>query len=357
MANQRACKICARLIPEGQISCPLCGRSYLSIPKALTGGASDTAKFATSVPLNKVQATYIPRISTGPWDVAFGTSYDDEGNEIESGLTLGTANLIAGEPGAGKSTLSIQLACEAANRCKGEEWVLYIATEERSQLIRARANRLKLTIPDNLRIEDASAGELVPSEYLASLALKPKLVILDSLDGMAADPVSESHKFREFLKSGVVFILISHVNKGMDIAGRIDVQHNVDATFAFVGIDDEEDHRELMSIKNRNGEAKVRVRFLMTREGLEVVEDYDPLKFGSLPTKEDYESRLEGPVELPADEDEVCEISEEKAFETLCKVVDDWKVEKGKDEKEACLDFIELMLNAAGYTWQQDSKH
>jgi len=354
MARAKCCSVCQRELPFGVVTCPFCQK--VNVSRALPSASTSTARYGDSVAMSTVEVKNNPRISTGPWDRCFGTDYDEEGNEAASGIVVGTANLIAGEPGAGKSTLALTLAAAYAEVLTGDDYVLYLASEEVIALIKARANRLRLKGLDRLRIKNIAGGEIVASEYVRDLPQPPKLVVLDSLDNIGGDIVAETYALRKLCEppKSVTFILISHVNKGCEIAGEMRLQHNVDATLAFVGLGDKDDTREFMSIKNRNGAAKVACKFEMTEHGLVYIpsedeeEPLEPLKFGILPDRVLWENRVEWPIQLDGEtDDEVVEIGREQGWQTLEAVVTAWK---GGDQD--ALEMVEALLNEGGYTWE-----
>jgi DNA repair protein RadA/Sms len=206
-------------------------------------------------------------------------------NEIFGGGIVRTSiTILGGVPGAGKSTLSLQL-CSAivdyiitigqqANE-KLEPLVLYISAEEEPGQLRSRADRLKIGNPQFIHVADAIRDRVDVGELV--LELKPDFVILDSLQGLVGiGPAHDEDALalcKTLKKHAVEFnapaIIIDHVNKDEEFAGRMTLQHAVDTLVLFY-IDEETDTdvRVLRTFKNRHGATPIEKRYLMTSKGL-----------------------------------------------------------------------------------------
>jgi len=193
------------------------------------------------------------------------------------GLVKGSAVLIGGDPGVGKSTLLLQVATGLS---RAGQSVAYISGEEASNQIRLRAKRLSLTAAP---IQLASATAL--RDILASLkAERPDVVIIDSIqtiwsDALPGTPGSVtqmracSQDLIRFAKtSGAALILVGHVTKDGQIAGPRVVEHMVDAVLYFEA-ETGRDFRLLRAVKNRFGAAHEIGVFEMTGSGLVEVEN------------------------------------------------------------------------------------
>ena len=214
----------------------------------------------STVLLSDVTTEEIPRIQSGPWDPCFG-----------GGLALGSATLISGAPGGGKSTLALQLVAAVAARTNRE--ALYVAAEEDGKQVRDRALRLKIERPDRIRLVSAVggfAGDLgaIMREH------KPVIAVVDSLPGLIGkeDNAGLGEEFSKWLKTKAVefnmpILIINHVNKAEDAAGTMALQHAVDTTVTLFS-DEHSEAREMFTVKNRFGPAHITVRLLMTEYGL-----------------------------------------------------------------------------------------
>ena len=189
------------------------------------------------------------------------------------GFVPGSATLIGGEPGIGKSTLLIQ-ACAALAMRGGR--VVYVSGEESTEQVRLRAGRLGLSkAPVQL------AAQTLVEDIIATLASgdTPKFVILDSIQTLWSDAVESSpgtvsqvraasQALIRFAKSsGAAVIMVGHVTKDGQIAGPRVVEHMVDAVMSFEG-DGAHAFRVLRATKNRFGATDEIGVFEMTGAGL-----------------------------------------------------------------------------------------
>ncbi len=191
---------------------------------------------------------------------------------LGGGLVAGSAILVGGDPGIGKSTLLLQAAAAFAGRGLS---TLYVSGEEAAAQIRMRARRLQVaTAPVRL----AAATNL--RDILTTLdEARPDLVVIDSIQTMWADHVDSApgsvaqvraaaHELVTFAKrKGISVVLVGHVTKEGQIAGPRVVEHMVDTVLYFEG---ERGHqfRILRAVKNRFGPADEIGVFEMTGRGL-----------------------------------------------------------------------------------------
>ncbi len=193
------------------------------------------------------------------------------------GVVGGSVILLAGDPGIGKSTLTLQAAA-AASGAKAP--VLYVTGEESAEQIRLRAARLGIDGADLFllatnRLEDAihQVG-----------SVKPELVIVDSVQAISTEESDSApgtpsqiqacaRVLTEFAKrSGVPVILTGHVTKDGGIAGPRVLEHAVDVVLHLSG-ESESGLRLLQGIKNRYGPTNEVGVFEMNEGGLIGVED------------------------------------------------------------------------------------
>jgi DNA repair protein RadA/Sms len=244
-------------IPKDKLQCPKC--------KTMQTGPSTELRRDWSVLLKDVKSSDVDRIKTGPWDVVFGTNFQTG----ESGMARSSVNLIAGAPGAGKSTLFLQIADIVAEQ--GE--VLYIAAEEPDDQIKARADRLGVKNQGKIRMVSVMKGDANVAEIVS--AYRPILLILDSVSAMAGDNLQAGvgicKTIKQFCASNrLPGLLSSHVTKQGDIGGLEALQHEVDSTITFFPEEGEgEDVPRVLHVeKNRNGRAFISYPLLMTEKGL-----------------------------------------------------------------------------------------
>ena len=197
---------------------------------------------------------------------------------LGGGFVKGSAILIGGDPGIGKSTLLLQVAAMMANQ--GAECI-YITGEESVNQVRLRGQRLGLK---EAQVQLAAATSV--SEILNTLDTKStaemKLVIIDSIQTMYVEDVESvpgtvtqvrtaAHELITKAKqSGMVLVLVGHVTKDGQIAGPKVLEHMVDTVLYFEG---ERGHpfRIIRAVKNRFGAANEIGVFEMTEGGLKEV--------------------------------------------------------------------------------------
>jgi len=203
---------------------------------------------------------------------------------LGGGLVPGSALLVGGDPGIGKSTLLLQAA--AAFGRAGLETV-YVSGEEAAAQVRMRAARLGLAEAPVLL-----AAETNLRDILTTLEeTRPGLMIVDSIQTMWADNVeaapgsvaqvrATAQELTSFAKRrGIAVIMVGHVTKDGQIAGPRVVEHMVDTVLYFEG---ERAHqfRILRAVKNRFGPADEIGVFEMTGAGLSEVANPSALFLG-----------------------------------------------------------------------------
>lgn len=192
------------------------------------------------------------------------------------GFVVGSALLVGGDPGIGKSTLLLQAAAALADQGKN---VIYVSGEEAIAQVQMRAQRLGLAhSPVQLASETHVETILATLEH----AEKPDLVIIDSVQTMWTERVdsapgtvtqvrtSAQAMTRFAKKSGAAVVLVGHVTKDGQIAGPRVVEHMVDAVLYFEG-DNSHTFRILRGVKNRYGATDEIGVFEMTQGGLSEV--------------------------------------------------------------------------------------
>jgi DNA repair protein RadA/Sms len=192
------------------------------------------------------------------------------------GFVRGSALLVGGDPGIGKSTLLIQAAAAVA---RAGHRAIYISGEEAVAQVRLRAERLGLTTAAVELAAETSVEDIVAT---LGQGKTPRLVIIDSIQTMWTDTVdsapgtvtqvrsSAQILIRYAKRSGAAVILVGHVTKDGQIAGPRVVEHMVDAVLSFEG-DGAHQFRILRAVKNRFGPTDEIGVFEMTGAGLQEV--------------------------------------------------------------------------------------
>jgi DNA repair protein RadA/Sms len=267
---QYVCANCGAVSPKWQGRCEACGEwntlseeAPLSAPMALRSARGSPVALS---PLSG-DAAELPRTLTGVGE------FD---RVVGGGFVPGSAILVGGDPGIGKSTILIQVAASLA---RAGARVVYISGEEAIAQIRLRAERLGLRdAPVSL------AAETRVEDILATLQAGPAadLVVIDSIQTLWTDLVesapgtvtqvrtSTQALIRYAKASGAAVVLVGHVTKEGQIAGPRVVEHMVDAVLMFEG-DTGQNFRLLRAVKNRFGPASEIGVFEMTDAGLKEV--------------------------------------------------------------------------------------
>jgi DNA repair protein RadA/Sms len=194
---------------------------------------------------------------------------------LGGGVVMGSVVLIGGDPGIGKSTISLQLANQLASKGKT---VLYVTGEESTAQTKLRADRLTGAHPslETLYIVNQTDLSLI-MEYVKKL--KPDLVVIDSIQvifdpsvGSAPGSVSQvrecSGNLTQLAKtSGTTIFIIGHVTKEGTLAGPRVLEHIVDTVLYFEG-ERFSTFRVLRAVKNRFGSTNEIGVFEMTSAGL-----------------------------------------------------------------------------------------
>ncbi|MBQ2247730.1 MAG: DNA repair protein RadA [Tidjanibacter sp.] len=259
------CKECGNETPKWFGQCPACGA---------WGSCSEEviARSAESGSLRRPSESRPQRVA----DIAdadhrrIELSSPEVNRVLGGGLVRGSMVLLGGEPGIGKSTLSLQVAL-ATEGIK----TLYVSGEESASQIKMRAARLG-TVSDECYIY---AETLLENILSYAEEMKPDLVVIDSIQTIYSETIDSSagsvSQIREcatrLLKmakeSGISVIVIGHITKDGAIAGPKILEHIVDVVVSFEG-DNNNVYRLLRGIKNRFGATFEIGIFEMREEGL-----------------------------------------------------------------------------------------
>ena len=195
---------------------------------------------------------------------------------LGGGLVAGSAVLMGGDPGIGKSTLLLQAAARIA--ASGASAV-YISGEEASDQVRLRAGRLGLGTAPLLLASATSVRDILTT--LSSMP-PPALVVIDSIQTMHSDTIEGApgtvsqvracafELIRYAKESGAAVVLVGHVTKDGTIAGPRVLEHMVDVVMSFEG-ERSHQYRILRALKNRFGAVDEIGVFAMAGAGLEEV--------------------------------------------------------------------------------------
>ncbi|HUS97009.1 MAG TPA: DNA repair protein RadA [Hyphomicrobiaceae bacterium] len=268
------CQACSATSPQWVGKCPSCGEwntlveetNTIAPPGSGLGGKARGGKVVQLEGLSSREEKI----------VRIPTTLDELDRVTGGGIVPGSAILIGGEPGIGKSTLLLQLTAALA---KAGRNVVYFSGEEATTQVRLRADRLGLTdAPVKL------AAETNLANIMATLGDGPRadLIVIDSIQTLWAEAleaapgtVSQVRAATQSLiryakQAGSALVLVGHVTKEGQIAGPKVVEHMVDTVLYFEG-DQGRPFRLLRAVKNRFGATDEIGVFEMAAEGLREV--------------------------------------------------------------------------------------
>ena len=331
---QFICRSCGSVQSRWQGKCPDCGEwDSLEEYRASAGAAKDQqrgdAAIATAadvvpeaMPIGEIDETLVTRIPTNihELDRVLGTNSRAQGNEASerekagkreseksertnpkseirnpkspqletrnskletspslSGLVPGSAVLVGGDPGIGKSTLLLQAAQQLA--ATGHR-VLYVTSEESAQQTRLRASRLGAHSNELYVLADTNLARIIEQ----TRRVNPQVLVIDSIQmiykgDLPAAPGSVTQLRACCMElcylakaSGIAVFLVGHVTKEGQLAGPRLLEHMVDTVLYFEG-DRYHSHRIVRAIKNRFGTTLEVGLFEMSDGGLREVRD------------------------------------------------------------------------------------
>ncbi len=264
------CANCGAVQSTWSGRCPQCGE-WNTIEEQLT-----SAGIAGSVAGGSVLKPQSVAASLKADNRRLSTGIGEVDEVLGGGIVAGSVNLLAGQPGIGKSTLLLQLAYAVAAKSP----VLYVSGEESAHQIGMRAQRLGTTRSD-LQLATANSADDIAATIAAG---QYKLVIIDSIQAVsaaaiasAAGTVSQITNSTQLLtaaakQANTALILVGHVTKEGSIAGPKVLEHMVDVVMQLEG-DRYGGFKLLRAIKNRFGSTNEAGIFEMTDTGLQTVEN------------------------------------------------------------------------------------
>lgn len=266
------CTECGYESPKWQGRCPDCGNWNTLVEESRIVG-KPTKGEAARLPSAPAMVKPLEEIDADE-SVRFHTGLSELDRVLGGGIVPGSAVLVCGDPGIGKSTILLQM-CRTLD--KGLS-VLYVSGEESPRQIKLRANRLGVTGGSVLLTASTDSEEIKET----ILANKPDIVVVDSVQTLSAPGVSSSPgSVSQVRESSLLLIstckeqeiplfLVGHVNKDGNIAGPKVLEHMVDTVLYFEG-DKNLSYRILRAVKNRFGSTNEIGVFEMAQNGLSEV--------------------------------------------------------------------------------------
>jgi len=282
-AVRYVCQECGAAAPKWSGRCESCGawnsmvEEIAEAPPVGGGRRRSAARRIAFAPLD----------SAAPAPERLATGIAEFDRVCGGGLVRGSAVLIAGDPGIGKSTLVLQVAGALGANARAA----YVSGEEAVEQVRLRAARLGLS---KAPVQLAAATDVSAIVAAMDVAGGPEIAVIDSIQTMYLDALESapgtvaqvracaSELIRLAKRRGMALLLVGHVTKEGMIAGPKVLEHMVDTVLYFEG---ERGHqfRILRAVKNRFGPGDEIGVFAMTDAGLQQVPNPSELFLGQRP--------------------------------------------------------------------------
>lgn len=278
MAKDKTAYVCSNCGQESSKwlgKCPSCGQ-WNTFREIRIAGTSAKATLTAMGQRNVPRTQKLREITTK--DEPRLDMHDNEFNRVlGGGLVKGCIVLLGGEPGIGKSTLTLQTILNLS-----DIHILYVSGEESAHQLKMRAERLKEGCNESNENIDIICENSLENILSIMNDTRPELVIIDSIQTIATDDVDSSPGsltqvrecaaalLRYAKTSGTPIILIGHITKDGSIAGPKILEHIVDTVIQFEG-DQHHMYRILRSIKNRFGSTSELGIYEMQQTGLRQV--------------------------------------------------------------------------------------
>ncbi len=204
------------------------------------------------------------------------TDFKDLNTVLGGGILMGSVNLLAGQPGIGKSTILMQI-CATVSKTKN---VLYVSGEESAGQVKMRAKRLGAESDKLNFASSTSANDIAKTIETGEF----DLVIIDSIQTLAMDEISSAPGtvsqvtncgnliIRAAKSTDTAVIIVGHVTKEGTLAGPKVLEHLVDVVINFEG-DRYGGFKTIRAVKNRFGSTNEVAIFEMNEKGLKEVEN------------------------------------------------------------------------------------
>ncbi len=276
------CTTCGEVTPRWLGKCPSCGEWNTLVedvvavaPKQPAKNSRKSGAAAQGMPSTAV-AQSLAEVNTSETQSRIVTGIAELDRVLGGGIVLGSVVLLGGEPGAGKSTMLLQLSGAISHTTP----VLYVTGEESVRQIKLRSSRLGIN-GDNISVAaESDIDEITSLIY----TMKPGFVVIDSIQTMYTPSLSSSAGSVSQVKecsarllslakeNEIPVFIVGHVNKDGAIAGPKVMEHIVDTVIYFEG-DRTLPYRILRSTKNRYGSTNEIGMFDMTGSGLMPIEN------------------------------------------------------------------------------------
>ncbi|MBQ2638919.1 DNA repair protein RadA [Candidatus Saccharibacteria bacterium] len=271
------CQNCGASFPKWAGKCDNCQEwgtlvEQVGIPETEAKSALKKAQVSGK----KLDYAGISKIEAADSKERLKTEFEDLNTVLGGGILMGSVNLLAGQPGIGKSTILMQICAEISKTRP----VLYVSGEESAGQVKMRAVRLGAE-SDNLNFASStSANDIAKTIETSEFAL----VIIDSIQTLAMDEISSAPGtvsqvtncgnliIRAAKATDTAVIIVGHVTKEGTLAGPKVLEHLVDVVINFEG-DRYGGFKTIRAVKNRFGSTSEVAIFEMDEKGLKEVKN------------------------------------------------------------------------------------
>ncbi|MCD6255921.1 MAG: DNA repair protein RadA [Deltaproteobacteria bacterium] len=282
MKQQRAryvCQSCGYQSAKWLGRCPECGEWNSMVEELVTPVSKLDLPESPPIPIDAIETRDLPRLKTG---------LSELDRVLGGGIVPGSAILIGGAPGIGKSTLMMQTLSYLSGQ---KVPTLYVSGEESAEQIKLRANRLGISSPFLYILTENALEAILRGIEKA----RPKVVVVDSIQTLytgeipsAPGSVSQVRETAGRLvhlakRENLAIFIIGHLTKEGAIAGPRLLEHIVDTVLYFEG-EKGHNHRILRAIKNRFGSTNEIGVFEMQERGLAEVSNPSQVFLAERPT-------------------------------------------------------------------------
>ena len=270
--SRYVCQNCGASFVKWAGRCENCGEWNTLVEQAgVVETEAKTALARGKVSGKALEAVSINTIEPSDAGSRLATSFPDLDAVLGGGILLGSVNLLAGQPGIGKSTLLMQICAAVASNHS----VLYVSGEESAGQVKLRAVRLGAS-SDTLHFASSTSGNDIAKTIETG---KYELVIVDSIQTLSMAEVSSAPGtvsqvsncgnliIQAAKGSNTAVVIVGHVTKDGTLAGPKILEHLVDVVLNFEG-DRYGGFKTVRAVKNRFGSTNEVAIFEMAEKGL-----------------------------------------------------------------------------------------
>ena len=270
--SRYVCQNCGASFVKWAGRCENCGEWNTLVEQAgVVETEAKTALARGKVSGKALEAVSINTIESSDAGSRLATSFPDLDAVLGGGILLGSVNLLAGQPGIGKSTLLMQICAAVASNHS----VLYVSGEESAGQVKLRAVRLGAS-SDTLHFASSTSGNDIAKTIETG---KYELVIVDSIQTLSMAEISSAPGsvsqvsncgnliIQAAKGSNTAVVIVGHVTKDGTLAGPKILEHLVDVVLNFEG-DRYGGFKTVRAVKNRFGSTNEVAIFEMAEKGL-----------------------------------------------------------------------------------------